>query len=112
MLGPVPCQGCGTAVIWTGHRWRAVGQRGNSSHRCEPVTRCGAWMPQAKERCCRSPRHRHEHRTAYALENAARARRAYSSRDGISITPPHEMARLPLIPVEVGPSQPQNQGGQ
>ena len=36
----------------------------------------------------------------------------YNHGDGISITPPHETARLPLIPVEAGSSQPQNQGGQ
>lgn len=45
----------------------------------EPGT-CGAWMPIALERCARAPGHSGtvrypDHRTRYAMECAARARR-------------------------------------
>ena len=76
ILGPVPCQGCGVPVVWTGHRWRGVGQLGKGSHRCETATKCGAFMPNVRERCARRKGHGYEHRTAYALANAARAQRA------------------------------------
>ena len=80
VLGPVPCQGCGVPIVWTGHRWRGVGQRGEGSHRCAAVTTCGLWMPQARERCARTTKgHRTECRTAYALANAARARRKWAA---------------------------------
>lgn len=33
---------------------------------------CGAWMPYARAGCARRPGHTTEHRSAYAMENAAR----------------------------------------
>ena len=80
VLGPVPCQGCGVPVVWTGHRWRGFPLlRGEGAHRCETSTKCGAYMPQARERCGRRKGHGYEHRTAYALANAARARRKWAA---------------------------------
>ena len=71
IVGPVPCQGCRALVTWRDRRWRDGGRR---VHRCA-APRCGAFMPQARERCARTAGHGYEHRTAYALANAADARR-------------------------------------
>jgi hypothetical protein len=75
MLGPVPCQGCRQPVTWSGYRWRNVNR---SAHHCAGP-RCGSLMPQAHERCARTAGHRHEHRSPYALANAARARRKWAA---------------------------------
>lgn len=68
---PGVCISCREPVVWTGKRWRAPGQYGQT-HRC--AVACGTWMPQADARCGRKPGHRWEHRSRYALDNQARAR--------------------------------------
>jgi hypothetical protein len=72
---PGVCIVCRQPVVWTGKRWeesprgRGMGRR----HACPDDRKvCGAWMPNARERCARGPGHGYEHRTAYALENARR----------------------------------------
>ena len=68
---PGVCSSCRQPVVFTGKRWQDPGRQ--SAHVC-PVERpvCGAWMRVSRERCARRPGHRFEHRTAYALQNAAR----------------------------------------
>jgi hypothetical protein len=72
---PGVCIVCREPVVWNGKRWlkAPVGRGIGTKHTC-PAERpsCGAWMPYARERCARGPRHRGTHRTAYALENDAR----------------------------------------
>lgn len=77
ILGPLPCQGCARPVVWNGKRWRNVGQR-SGGHACQPAVnvRCGALMPYIKERCARRLGHNDEHRSRYAMDNAARSRRS------------------------------------
>lgn len=73
---PGRCSVCGAFVRWRGRHWRDPGtNRLGRIHVC-PQDRalCGAFMPYARERCARKPGHTTEHRTAYALENAARMR--------------------------------------
>jgi hypothetical protein len=81
-LGPMPCIGCGKPVFWEiggkapllmEHAGRLI-----RHHACRGV--CGAWMPNARERCARRAGHggtvRYpDHRTRYALDNAAFSRR-------------------------------------
>ena len=68
---PGVCSSCRQPVVFTGKRWQDPGRQ--SAHAC-PVERavCGAWMRYAQERCARRPGHRFEHRSRYALQNAAR----------------------------------------
>ena len=77
---PGRCIICRTPVIWTGKSWRNGGRGKGRRHECPPDrATCGAWMPVARERCARRP-HTFDpdrgggHRTAYALENQARAK--------------------------------------
>lgn len=69
---PGVCVVCRKPVIWTGKMWSNP-RLGGHRHVC-PKDRavCGAYMPYAKERCARTPLHGYEHRTAYAMANAAR----------------------------------------
>jgi hypothetical protein len=75
---PGVCKGCGLPVVWTGKRWRNPGQR-SGHHACKPdgFIICGAFMPQAKERCARRLGHTDHHSTRYAMDNAARSRRRW-----------------------------------
>ena len=77
ILGPAPCQGCHSPVYWNGKRWRNPGQR-SGGHACKPdgIVICNGFMPQIKERCARRLGHLKEHRSRYAMDNAARARRS------------------------------------
>ena len=67
---PGRCQGCGTPVSYDGKRWREAEGRGRGkAHACpEERPTCGAWMPQARERCARGPAHRDCHKTRYAMD--------------------------------------------
>ena len=100
---PGTCIVCRQPVVWNGIAWRRPS--GGANHAC-PTERptCGAWMPQARERCARGPWHRGDHRSRYAMDNerVSKSPRGYNARDGVSITPPHEPSRLPLTPVAVG----------
>lgn len=73
---PGICQGCHAPVFWNGKRWKNPGQWGGV-HRCKPdgLVICGTLMPYIKERCARRLGHRGDHRSRYAMDNAARARR-------------------------------------
>ena len=65
------CPPCGRSLVFTGKRWQEPGKQ--AAHVCPPVRRtCGVWMRVAGERCARKPGHGYEHRTRYALDNAAR----------------------------------------
>lgn len=68
---PGTCIVCHEPVVWNGIAWRDP--RGGRNHEC-PAERplCGAWMPQARERCARRPGHGWEHRSDYAMGNARR----------------------------------------
>lgn len=68
---PGRCIVCHEPVVWTGKRWRPASLRGRGKHVC-PVERgvCGAWMPNARERCARAAGHNYDHRTRYAMDNA------------------------------------------
>ena len=74
---PGVCSSCRQPVVFTGKRWQDPGRQ--SAHVC-PVERpvCGAWMPNNRERCARRPGHTgvpgrgYGHRSATALQNAAR----------------------------------------
>lgn len=67
---PGVCIVCRDPVVWNGKSWKAPGQWGQR-HVCRADrATCGAWMPYARERCARRPRHTTEHRTRYALDNA------------------------------------------
>jgi hypothetical protein len=74
---PGTCQGCGQTVFWNGKKWRNPRQT-SGGHACKPdgFVLCGALMAQVKERCARKLGHHNEHRTRYAMDNAARARRS------------------------------------
>lgn len=67
------CIVCRCHVLWDGRKWKDPGRGMGTKHVC-PTERptCGAWMPQARERCARRPEHTTEHRTAYAMANARR----------------------------------------
>jgi hypothetical protein len=71
---PGVCIVCRERVHWWDGAWRQYrpGRRFRR-HECNPERpRCNALMPYAEGRCARRPGHRHEHRSAYALENARR----------------------------------------
>lgn len=77
---PGVCIVCRAPVMWTGKRWQEapVGLGSGRAHVC-PAERptCGAWMPNARERCARRAGHASDrgwggHRTRYALDNATR----------------------------------------
>lgn len=71
---PGVCIVCRESVVWTGKQWKAATNL-ERTHTCpEDRAVCGAWMPNAKERCARRPGHVTQHLTAYAIANAARAR--------------------------------------
>jgi hypothetical protein len=67
---PGRCATCGGAIVFDGKRWV---DRPRVVHVC-PVERptCGELMRYAKERCARTPGHRFEHRSRYAMDNARR----------------------------------------
>ena len=78
---PGVCRGCHLPVVWINGKWRDPFARGlGLPHVCGleavpvvPSKVCGAWMPNARERCARTPGHGRECRTRYALDNARRA---------------------------------------
>lgn len=71
---PGVCQDCRQPVHWNGFRW-INSQRNGAPHRpgagqrhvCR--RRCGAWMPQAGDRCGRKPNHLGYCRSRYAMDN-------------------------------------------
>lgn len=71
---PGRCVVCRRDVVWTGRQWKD-GANLRRRHVC-PAERpvCGARMIY-EQRCARRPGHTTEHRTAYALANAARSKR-------------------------------------
>ena len=77
---PGVCQGCRQPVVWNGKRWRNPRQT-SGRHACKPdgYVLCGGFMPQVKERCARRLGHNQEHRSRYAMDNAARARRKWAA---------------------------------
>lgn len=68
-VGPGRCSDCGAQVWWNGRSW---GTKDGRTH----VHVCGAPMPLAGDTCARSRGHGFDHRSAYALDNAARSKRA------------------------------------
>ena len=78
ILGPAPCGGCRRPVWY----FRALGwaePTGRKTvpwtrHGCHHGDRCGAVMPMYGDRCARRRGHRTEHRSRYAMDNAARQR--------------------------------------
>lgn len=73
---PGVCRGCRRDVVWTGRVWKDATNL-HRRHVC-PFERpmCGVLMAYLHEPCARRPGHRTEHRSAYALENQRRAKRA------------------------------------
>ena len=71
---PGVCIACRVPVVWHGEFW----WEGLNHHRCnrKAIPVCESWMPHAKEFCARRRGHSNDHRTRYALDNDARARRA------------------------------------
>ena len=106
--------------------WEAANRSTTGGARATiPCTDCtAAWAEEmgAEGRCNRPPRKVRsdrlpdsERRAKWRAENISRywankgypasPRWSYNARDGVSITPTHETARLPLTPVAVAPSQ-------
>lgn len=93
IIGPLPCINCGRSVTWDriGSAFRLMERRTirhRVKHDCAVVpvhrprgrqiaVRCGAWMPQARDRCARAAGHAANHASRYALDNAAAARRKW-----------------------------------
>lgn len=72
---PGRCGVCQMDVVWRGGYWKERRGKDFLIHRCPtPKRLCGAWMPNAKERCARRPEHVTEHRTRYSMDNAAAMR--------------------------------------
>lgn len=73
---PGVCRICRRAVVWTGRSWKEASNL-RRRHVC-PTDRptCGAMMRYLHEPCARTPWHHGDHRSAYAMANQRRAKRA------------------------------------